>query len=295
MRIFEITGEQEIDDEPLILYHGTLRDNIDAITENGLTAQVGEFVKHFYDEEDDVDDLVFAADKNGLQKCVNGIAHLVWGKTGNRTFAFTLEAMRQYGALCVIEADVSAFSHRKDDMDDHHPYTVEPGDYYSRDDVMVDRIMVGDDLAQFLVQNGVFALSEDVESPISQSAVYRVYHGTDARFRSFVDHYLGSANGTAPINMKGFNFTNNKAVAASFGSQVITCDVTIERPYVVDAGGQSYYIFKDRLNLLLNQASRKKYDGIIILNYRDAGRYSDEYIKSNHYIPFSTDQIELVN
>lgn len=121
---------------------------------------------------------------------------------------------------------------------------------------------------------------------------YRVYHGTNATFGAFDQRHLGSANGTAPINMTGFNFTDSEAVARTFGNRVIQCVVTLERPYIINARGKTYSEFKHRLNELLDRVDRKKHDGIIIRDYLDAGTHGTDYLPSNHYIPFSVDQIK---
>lgn len=118
-----------------------------------------------------------------------------------------------------------------------------------------------------------------------------MYHGTDSTFENFDVAHLGSANGTAPINMTGFNFTDSEEVARSFGQNVISALVSISAPYVIDAKGQSYSEFKHVLNQKLARIDRKKYDGVIVKNYADAGIYSNDYILSNHYIPFSISQI----
>jgi hypothetical protein len=126
-------------------------------------------------------------------------------------------------------------------------------------------------------------------------ATYTVFHGTDGLFRDFSNKSLGSANGTAPINMVGFNFTDSIDVARTFGKRIIQAQVTIDRPLVINAKSASYSDFKHVLNAKLSRVSKTKYDGVIIKNYLDAGKYGDDYIKSNHYIPFDLSQIKVTD
>lgn len=150
-------------DEHLVLYHATLRDNVNEIMLNGLQARVGEMVKHFYVDDEtteaDLEPLVFAADVGRLQACVNAMAHLIWQVKFNRdpskrTRAFSMSAIREFGAVCVIEADVSAFEHHDGDYAVAYPHAVEDGDYFSRDAVSVDRVIVGEELISFIDAHG---------------------------------------------------------------------------------------------------------------------------------------------
>lgn len=119
----------------------------------------------------------------------------------------------------------------------------------------------------------------------------KVFHGTDADFANFESKFLGSANGTAPINKTGFSFSSSPEVAKTFGKNTIEARVDIRNPFVIDAKGENYSTFKDKLNTQLKKVDRSKYDGIIIKNYADAGKYGDVAI-SDHYIPFSENQIK---
>jgi hypothetical protein len=133
----------------------------------------------------------------------------------------------------------------------------------------------------------------------AQGGTFTVYHGTAADFQGFENNQLGSAHGRAPINMTGFNFTDNPECAATFGPNVLKCQVTIARPYVIDAEGESYTTFKhiinDHLYELDKPSKRKKFDGLIITDYADAGIHGDDYIVSTHYIPFTKDQIKIID
>ncbi len=119
----------------------------------------------------------------------------------------------------------------------------------------------------------------------------KVFHGTDADFTNFKSKFLGSANGTAPINKLGFSFTTDSKVAKTFGKNLIEAKIDINKPFIIDAKGQDYSVFKDILNEQLSTLNKSKYDGIIIKNYKDAG-IKGEPIISDHYIPFNESQIK---
>lgn len=127
-----------------------------------------------------------------------------------------------------------------------------------------------------------------------RGGTFTVYHGTETEFSMFSDDHLGSANGTAPINMTGFNFTDSLEVARTFGNRVIKARVKIDHPRTINAKGMNYSEFKHILNSRLEKTNRSKYDGIIIRNYMDAGPHG-EYMMSNHYIPFSVNQITVLD
>ena len=160
MRAREFMNLDENAEDELTLYNGTIRSNISAIKLRGLVARAGAMVSHFYGSDDEeLEPLVFAADIRGLKGCVAAMGRLIAETMGTRTGAYSEEAIRKYGALCVIEADPEDFTHHHRDDDptadyEDHPIQSEPGDYYSRYDVQVDRVIVGDDLIGFLKQHG---------------------------------------------------------------------------------------------------------------------------------------------
>lgn len=127
---------------------------------------------------------------------------------------------------------------------------------------------------------------------IESASTFRVYHGTDADFDIFDSRLLGSANGKAPINMMGFNFTDNLELAKTFGKNIITADITLNNPLVIDAGGRDYSDFKHELNELLDDVT-PEHDGVIIQRYADAGRWGSHYVEGNHYIVFDPRNISV--
>lgn len=125
-----------------------------------------------------------------------------------------------------------------------------------------------------------------------------VYHGTDVNFETFDAAKMGSTNGTAPINMAGFNFSDSEAVALTFGMTIVAAEVSFCCPLIIDAKGGSYSEFKHTINDRLERALGKDYDCVVIRNYLDAGLHCDdleELQTSTHYIPRSVEQIRVVS
>jgi hypothetical protein len=146
MRALEFLTESE-----RTLYHGTLAANVPAILRFGIIPKAGDFVQGFYgwDDEDELDELVFAADKSGLKKCVAAILGYLRIKGIDRTE----ENFFRYGALCVMRNQQNEFEPH-DDWGDN-PSQVEPGDYFTRNTIRADYILVRDKLRSFLRRNGV--------------------------------------------------------------------------------------------------------------------------------------------
>lgn len=148
------------------LYHGTLLKNVPEIMDAGLIPGVGEFTARAYDEVAEVEplpELVFAADKEQLRKCVSAIL----GQMEHAGIRVTPESFRANAALLIIR-DGRKFTYR-DEFDDGsiewqaHPSTVEPGDYYSdRYFIKPDAVLSGSKLISFLRRRGV--LPVDVEA-----------------------------------------------------------------------------------------------------------------------------------
>ena len=126
----------------------------------------------------------------------------------------------------------------------------------------------------------------------------KVFHGTEATFDEFSPSFQGSANGTAPINMAGFNFTDSLEVALTFGPNVIEAEVTYANPLVMDANGEEYGTFKHVLNRKLDLSWGRGHDCVVIRNYRDAGIHQADddggLPSSTHYIPRDVAQVRVV-
>jgi hypothetical protein len=144
------------------LYHGTISDFVPSIKQHGLLPTVGEFVKNAYaGSVDNIDDeindylkeLVFATDKKQLDKAVTAITAQVGIKLNKDFHSVTDEEFRLHGALAIIKDGDSVMKHRPPDDENYygqHPFTVEPGDYFSDDYVNVDYVLTKDKLISFL-------------------------------------------------------------------------------------------------------------------------------------------------
>jgi hypothetical protein len=146
------------------LYHGTLIDHKDSILSLGLIPSVGDFVDWAYGNEEDMEmpELVFMADKKQLQSAFNAITHHVANKLDKSPYDVTSNDIRSHGMLAVIKNvdDIDGMPHRPSHTPsswEEHPYSVEPGDYYSEDLVYVDFVLTGQKLVDFMKQYGGIA------------------------------------------------------------------------------------------------------------------------------------------
>jgi len=146
------------------LYHGTVIDNKDEIRRFGLIPSVGGFVEEMYgtDVEDYLDnELVFLADKKGLQKAYNAICNHVARKLNKTMWDVTEDDIKRHGLLVVlyeIEGDDDNIRYRPEDDENYYgeyPLTVEPGDYYSEEVLGVDKLLFGMALVKFFRRYGI--------------------------------------------------------------------------------------------------------------------------------------------
>lgn len=157
-----------LENTPRTLYHGTLKRYLPSILQNGLEPRVGEFTRNAYDEIEaagiELPELVFAADKNGLRRCVSAIMgqmRQLGLKTDEETFYrnAVLLVIREGGSHMDLRAQDDS---EVDDWGDTFPDTVEPGDYYSDDVVAVDHILTGNKLKAFLARHNERLWDESV-------------------------------------------------------------------------------------------------------------------------------------
>lgn len=160
-----MVGKQPLEENiqpTLTLYHGTAIWNLTGILDHGLNPTVGEFTKSAYgvdDEEADeygMQDLVFAADKKGINSCYSAILGSISAKMGREHRK--IDDVVRYGALLMIKGHAEDFTHRaKDDDNDFgdHPYQVEPGDYYTDRRIQIAGVLTGKKLVRFLSRHGV--------------------------------------------------------------------------------------------------------------------------------------------
>lgn len=150
------------------LYHGTVIDNIDSIRKYGLLPSVGKFVKDAYESDiigcdgnpdDYLKELVFATDKQQLDRAVTAITAQIGLKLNKGFHDVTDDEFIKHGMLAIIK-DGDFVMERRPDSDDRdwreYPHTVEPGDYYSDDYIGVDIILTGNNMIRVLKRYGVW-------------------------------------------------------------------------------------------------------------------------------------------
>ena len=146
-----------LENMPRTLYHGTLRRLLPSIMSIGLLPSVGEFTRYAYDELEaagiELPELVFAADREGLDSCISAIL----GAMRQVGIEDTLENFFRYGAIVVLKHGEENFDHRTRNEKDYkdYPETVEPGDYYSDYGIKPDFYIVGDRLRVFLRRHNI--------------------------------------------------------------------------------------------------------------------------------------------
>jgi hypothetical protein len=143
------------------LYHGTIINNVPSIEKYGLMPSVGEFVKDAYDmtgyeglnPDDYLKELVFATDKEQLDKAVTAITAQISKKLNKSFHSVTDEEFIHYGAIVKIYDGDSVLERRPPGDENYYgeyPHTVEPGDYYSSNYVGVDDILTGHRMIRLL-------------------------------------------------------------------------------------------------------------------------------------------------
>jgi len=145
------------------LYHGTLIDNEQSISKLGLYPTVGEFVKQMYSYEieemgDVLDDhsLVYAADKDSLQKTLNAIRSQVGVKLNKSFNNVTEEDIRNHGLLAVIKDGDTVMKQAPEDGSREWDYQfLEPGDWHHDNLVGVDFFLKGSALLRFFKRHGL--------------------------------------------------------------------------------------------------------------------------------------------
>ena len=145
---------------PRTLYHGTLREYLPSIKRYELWPSVGEFTRHWYSEYEEagikLPELIFAADRKNLRKCVSAIL----GAMRQKNIPWTEENFFNNAAIVVFKHGEPYFQHRQEDNYNFDPEgkfpTVEPGDYYREDAMFFDFFLTGKKLMNFLKRNGAY-------------------------------------------------------------------------------------------------------------------------------------------
>lgn len=142
------------------LYHGTTVDNEASIRQMGLMGSVGSFVQEAYAEwleaGDPLEDLVFAADKRGLNTALTAMIHHISKKLGKDFHAVTDKDILNHGLLVIIHDPENKIEQRPEEDENHrgdYPSQVEPGDYFS-EEMWADKFVKGRALLRLLERYG---------------------------------------------------------------------------------------------------------------------------------------------
>jgi len=163
--IREYLNEQQMLNERT-LYHGTTTHNIPSIEENGLMPTIGAFVKNMYagavdgDIMDYLEEILYATDKKQIDKARTSIVYQIANKLGKDYHSVTNEEFEKYGALAVVKNGDEYFDfHSEEDAYYGRPFLgVEPGDYYTRDEITPDYILTGKKLVAFFKRFNLFPI-----------------------------------------------------------------------------------------------------------------------------------------
>jgi hypothetical protein len=138
------------------LYHGTTVDNEESIRQLGLVGGVGSFVEEAYDEwvgaGVKIPDLVFASDKQGLERSVTAMVHHISKKLGKNFHSVTDNDIINHGLLVIIHDEENEVEQRPEGDENYrgqYPPQVEPGDYFS-EELWVDKLVKGRQLLRLL-------------------------------------------------------------------------------------------------------------------------------------------------
>jgi ribosomal protein S18 acetylase RimI-like enzyme len=146
------------------LYHGTLADFEDSIKKYGIQGgwhgPLGSFVSQFYDSEEygeptEDDEIVFAADKQSLNKSVTAMVHHIGRKLQKDFHDVSDNDIRNHGLLVIIK-DSELEPYSSDDRRwayENPPRGVEQGDYFANS-MNGDIFLRGSALIRFLKQRG---------------------------------------------------------------------------------------------------------------------------------------------
>lgn len=128
----------------------------------------------------------------------------------------------------------------------------------------------------------------------------KVYHGTNEKFKSFEENFMGAnedGRGSGAWG-KGFYFSEEPKVSAGYGKNIMAVYLNIKRPLVLDfAKGFSSWeqdpkTFRDMTGIgqqthdATDWAKRKGYDGVVLIDTSHTGAQISEEI-----VAFSASQI----
>jgi hypothetical protein len=114
-----------------------------------------------------------------------------------------------------------------------------------------------------------------------------VYHGTEHQFSEFE---IGMHHGIVSSRPSGYIFlTSNKWNAGFYGDRVLTVEVTMHNPLVIEQL-ERYETVKDCADRAMLASFREEadYDGVIVRNVIDGDTESDVYVV------WDTEQLRIV-
>ena len=117
---------------------------------------------------------------------------------------------------------------------------------------------------------------------------YTVYHGTDASFQDMKREFLKDD--------LGFFFSESEDDAKGYGSNIVTCEITLDNPYVLKAiDWMNSDLSKSPWNIGVEKLKNQGYDGVIQTGdqeqYDETGEYESLYTQ---YCVFDPRQIRVL-
>jgi len=181
------------------LYHGTSINNYNSIKDVGLVPDVGNFVSDSYageyeasGVEFDPTPLVYATDKEDLDKAVTAMTNAVANMLGKRYHDVSSNDLKNYGMLVIIKEGEDYFERRpweengiygdwQGETDNQYP-AVEPGDYFSEDG-QDGEILVGNKMVDFLMKHGAWKYdAEELRKQLLTMAIrYHIKESPDRK------------------------------------------------------------------------------------------------------------------
>ena len=156
----------------MVLYHSGTAEEDKSINEIGLVAEMGEWVQEVLNGATDDDDLIEKLRQEGGAVYFDKVPRWIRSKV-HRVVKHdpTLEEIRQHGQLTIVVADLDGPIHRfigdegkapgysyeslrgEKDVSDSLPFGLEPGDFFSIEDIEAAITLTGDDLLKFMDDN----------------------------------------------------------------------------------------------------------------------------------------------
>ena len=144
-----VNGNPEVVEESQnvpVLYHGTTVDNLPSIKSHGVTPRVGSFTQGIYGAK--AKPFVFAANESQARAVYCSLASNIFKKIGHMP---DIQEFLKYAAVLVIEKDRNKFRRYEGKI---RRGSLEPGDYYSDQVIVPDKVLQGQDLMKWLQKTG---------------------------------------------------------------------------------------------------------------------------------------------